>query len=221
MTARNDRIAKIARTTVPGTAETAKRAEAKGKAKAKGKIDATKPTGAIVVHKAAETGNGILVQAANGHSFVRPIYGDSKEFRKVAAVGQPYDAARKWDMANPAQKPKAQLARGVEARQAPHSAKAVADQPKADAKGKKAAKAAAPKAKANKQPSAGANRAYTKGKTAINAKPGSWRHHMLTTMQKAKDTDSAKAAHAKSGNFSANKLDFNWAASQGYIVWAK
>lgn len=203
------------------TAKTAKTATAK--ATRKPKAAATQPTGAIVIHAATKTGNGVLVQAANGHSFTRPIYGDTAEFRKIAAVGQPYDAARKWDMANPAVKPTAKLANGIDSRTAPHSAKAVADQKATPAKAKasKSAKAATPKAAKNKAPSAGANRTYSKGKTAINAKPDTWRYHMLTTIVGAKDTDSAKAAHAKSKKFTDRKLDFNWAASQGYITFAK
>jgi len=34
-----------------------------------------------------------------------------------------------------------------------------------------------------------------------------------------KDTDSAKAAHAKSKQYPNHKLDFNWAAQQGYIAF--
>jgi hypothetical protein len=206
--------AKLGKALAPKTAKSAL-----GK---KSGIDANKPTGAIIVHKAAESGNAILVQAANGHSFTRPIYGDTAEFRKIAAVGQPYDAARTWNNANPPVKPHAQLARGVEARQAPQSAKAVADQKTTELKASKSSKkTSAPKAAKNKAPSAGSNKPYKLGKTKNTAKPDSWRYHMLSTIQSAKDTDSAKAAHAKSKKFSANKLDFNWAAAQGYIIFTK
>jgi hypothetical protein len=123
-------------------------------------------------------------------------------------------------------KPTAQMARGIEARQAPHSAKAMRDQrAAAPAKAEKPAKAdKAPrteKASKNKQPSKGNNRAYKLGTRKDESKPDTFRRYMLTTIMKHKDTDSAKAAHAASGQYPTHKLDFNWAAQQGYIVIAK
>jgi hypothetical protein len=52
------------------------------------------------------------------------------------------------------------------------------------------------------------------------SKPDTFRRYMLSTIMKAKDTDSAKAAHAKSGKYPTHKLDFNWTAQQGYIKFA-
>jgi hypothetical protein len=75
------------------------------------------------------------------------------------------------------------------------------------------------KAAAPKTPRVTANRAYAKGATKNEAKPGTWRHHMLTMIQAHKSTDDAKAAHAKSGEYVGQALDFNWAAKQGYIAF--
>lgn len=174
----------------------------------------------IAVVKNTADGEHIYVEGSKGSSFTRSKRGDNKEFRTFAAKGALYEPAARYNRENPAPKPTARLARGIGSGDAPHSAKAVADQPKADAKGK-SAKPAAPKAAKNKQPARGADRDYAKGKTAITAKPDSWRHHMLTVIQKHTNTAKAKAAHEKSGKFSGNKLDFNWAAAQGYIAWAK
>jgi hypothetical protein len=84
---------------------------------------------------------------------------------------------------------------------------------------------ATPKAKASepktpRAPRAQGDRKYAKGATKNEAKPGTWRHHMLTIIQANTSTEAAKAAHAKSGAFSDQNLDFNWSAKQGYITFA-
>lgn len=176
----------------------------------------------IAIVKNTVDGNAIYVEGSKGSSFTRDRRGDSKEFRAVAVKGALYETAAKFNKANPPPKPQARLANGLDARTAPQSAAAVRDQAKAAAKaGNGKGKAATPKATKNKAPSRGTDRSYTRGKTAINAKPDSWRYHMLTTITSAKDTASAKASHAKSKKFADRKLDFNWAASQGYITFAK
>jgi hypothetical protein len=50
---------------------------------------------------------------------------------------------------------------------------------------------------------------------------GTFRRYMITTIRAHNDTRSANAAHALCDNpsFAKNKLDFNWAADNGYINW--
>jgi len=50
---------------------------------------------------------------------------------------------------------------------------------------------------------------------------GTFRRYMITTIRAHTDTRSANAAHAQCDNpaFAKNKLDFNWAADNGYINW--
>jgi hypothetical protein len=50
---------------------------------------------------------------------------------------------------------------------------------------------------------------------------GTFRRYMITTIRAHTDTRSANAAHALCDNpsFAKNKLDFNWAADNGYINW--
>lgn len=96
-----------------------------------------------------------------------------------------------------------------------------AKQPRPDPTAPKAAKPAKP-AKAKPAPKAAADRAYTvpKTATAVDAKPGSWRLHMLTMIVSHKSTAAAKAAHVASGKFAGQALDFNWSAKQGYITFS-
>lgn len=63
-------------------------------------------------------------------------------------------------------------------------------------------------------------RAYTKGK-ANDARPGTFRWTMLHVMHQHSDTRSAELAHADSDSqYKNKKLDFTWAAANGYIIWA-
>lgn len=195
------------------TKATAKKPAAKRSAKVQHK-------GLIAVYNTTTDQNHIYVQADDGRSFTRSRRGDSKEFRAVSQIGMSFDAALKFHNANPAPKPTARLANGIAAKDAPQSAKAVADQAKASPPKAGKAKAAAPKtgkADKNKQPSNGKVRTYKKGDRKNEARADTWRFYMLETIMGAKDTDAAKAAHAKSGKFSDNKLDFKWADQQGYI----
>ena len=113
-------------------------------------------------------------------------------------------------------KPVAKLARGAE--NEVHSKAAVAAQRQsAKAKPVAAAKAApAPKAVKAKAPSTGTDYAY-KVTGKCDRKEGTWTYHMLTIICANKSTDSAKAAHVKSGVYASNKLDFKWAIAKGYI----
>jgi hypothetical protein len=193
------------------------------------KPGAPKPAAnANVITSVVSTRDGgyVMVTAGDGRHFERPARGDSKEFRAIAQLNSNYDAASAWNTANPASKPQARLANGIGPKDAPHSAKAVADQKTNNAKAAPAkatgkGKARADKAPKAKAPARGVDRDYTVGKTAIVAKPDTWRGYMLGIMVKHTNTAKAKAAHAKSGKFASNKLDFNWANAQGYITFAK
>lgn len=155
------------------------------------------------------------------------------------AVGDNYDEkTREYEAALNADKVRrgkpngpAVLAKGAEGEH--HSARAAADSRKgqkppaykdASPRNKKLlaerAKAPAPKAALNKAPSAGQGRTYKVNKKANEAKADSWRAHMTAVITGSTSTTDAKAAHAKSGKFSANKLDFNWAAKNGFITFA-
>jgi hypothetical protein len=50
---------------------------------------------------------------------------------------------------------------------------------------------------------------------------GTFRRYMISTIRAHNDTRSANAAHALCDDpkFAKNKLDFNWAADNGYITW--
>lgn len=177
----------------------------------------------IVANTFTSDGGFIHIENGAGESFQRPRAGDSAAFRAISKIGMDYAAARAWHIANPVTKPQARLANGITGRDAPHSSAALQAQAKerAASKSTKAEKKAAPKAAKNKAPARGADRDYTRGKTEIKANKDSWRYHMLTMITKHTNTAKAKAAHEKSGKFSSNKLDFNWAAAQGYITFAK
>lgn len=208
-------------TTKTNSKKTAKSTPAGRKAKREAAVKAAPDTITICKHTA--DGSHVYVEAASGDRFARPRNGDGKEFRALSKIGMSYSKALAFHNANPAPKPQARLAKGVDSHNSPHAAKAVADQRK-DAPAAKASPktAKAPKAEKNKQPSRGAERSYTVVKGTENkARPDSWRHHMTTMIVSHTDTASAKAAHAKSKKFSGNKLDFNWAATNQFIKFAK
>ncbi len=177
---------------------------------------------AITTVVGAKGTSDVIVSTANSSLIVRK-WQDNAKFRNMAARGKSM-AALKAYVATIA-KPVAKLANGIAAKDAPHSAKAVSDQKAAPAAkpAKSAGKAKDRTAKASKakQPSRGVDRAYSVGKKEDTSKAGTWRNYMLTTIRAHKNTADAKAAHAKSKSFSSNKLDFNWANSQGYIVYSK
>lgn len=220
--------AKVTESTNPRKAKAAKRApgdETALRAKANDNLKAVRaakanPDGIATVIISRDQ-HYVVVSSNGGENLARPVAGDSKAFRERAVVGRSFIKLQEWDAANPAPKPRAKLARGIESRQAPHSAKAVADQgPEGRAKPAKGVKA--PKAEKNKAPSKGVDRQYKVNAKAENkARPDSWRYHMTQMITGSTDTASAKAKHVKSGKFSANKLDFNWAANNGFITFTK
>jgi len=189
---------------------------------AKGRSAKAKAEVTVVSTAATKSGNGMIASFSDGSSMVLSDWQFPASVQKASKRGTAKAVFTAAVAAVP--KPAAKLAHGVDSRNSPHSAKAVADNRAAAAKGKPAKAPKAPKAaKADKakQPSRGVDRDYTLGATKNTAKEGTWRHHMLTVICKHKDTAAAKAAHAKSGKFSSNKLDFNWANAQGYIKFAK
>lgn len=177
---------------------------------------APKPSDKISSVKNDTSGRFVCVTAPGNETLTYPRETEPKALKALAVVGGSYKAVARFLKENPPAKPQAKLARGVDSHNAPHSAKAIADQKApATAKGKQRA-VKADKAKA---PSRGGNRAYTKGPTANTAREGTFRHYFIETLLAHKDEDSAKAAHAKSKQYADTKFNFNWAAAQGYIVW--
>lgn len=198
----------------------AKAAPAKPAATAK--VAAQKPD-VIKSVKKAVGGQHVVVTAGGDNQLTYPANRETGELLKLAAVGMSFKAVQNWLKAN---KPDAKLATGLTARNAPNCAKAVADQRggKAPATSGKApatsGKVTVVKVamKSGRVPS-GADRAYKVGPTVDTSRDGTWRNYMLATIRAHSSTSAANAAHAKSGKFSGNKLDFNWSAKQGYIVY--
>lgn len=194
---------------------TAKKAPAKTAPAKAAKVASQKPD-VIKSVKKAVGGEHVVVQAGDGKTITFPQTRETAELRKLAAIGASFKAVQEWLKNN---KPQAKLATGLTARNAPNCAKAVADQRgKASGTGKAPATGKVP-AKTGRVPS-GADRAYTKGSTVDTSRAGTWRNYMLATITGNSSMAAADATHAKSGQFSGNKLDFGWAAKQGYIVWA-
>jgi hypothetical protein len=208
-------MSKSTKKTTAKAAPAAKPAEVQKIAKLRGKRIAKATADTIIVSKGLATSNGTYVEAQNGKSVIVAPWQDKGATRKLMAVGGSL-AALNEHLATLA-KPTAQLANGVTAKDAPQSAKAVADQKKAPAATKGKGKARTEKAAKAKQPSRGTDRAYVAGSKKDESKPDTFRKYMLTTILKAKSTAAAKAAHAKSGKYPTHKLDFNWSAQQGYI----
>jgi hypothetical protein len=115
--------------------------------------DPSKPADTIVESKGVSGGVKHYVSANDGRSTMIPTAQWRGEIRKLAAVGQSYDAfCAAWSRASTAK-----LAAGVDARNAPHSAKAVQDskatQPVKPAKVTAASRKAAAVAKASAEDS--------------------------------------------------------------------
>lgn len=203
------------------TAKGAKRAPGNATAlrqKANDNLKALKNPDVITASVPAKGAPGVAVCTSTRTVIVAP-WQETAVTRALMANGKSL-AALEAHLAT-LEKPKAKLASGVDARTAPHSAKAVADQKGAAPATKGKASKAAPKAAKNKAPSRGTDRNYKIGKTKNEARPDTWRYYMLETIRAHKDTASAKAAHAKGKKFSSNKLDFTWADQKGYITFTK
>jgi hypothetical protein len=166
----------------------------------------------------ARTGNGLVVTTSRDRSIV--VVRVDRRVNELTKVGEPVAALEAYLKSQP--KPQGKLAHGVDSHNSPHAAKAVADQRKAatPAKATGKGKVRAEKASKAKQPARGTNRRYTLAGRKDESKPDTFRRYMLATIMGSKDTDSAKAKHAKSGKYPTHKLDFNWSAQQGYIKFA-
>lgn len=200
-----------------------------------------KTSDTITEVKNVTSGGNYTVVSATGH---KPLLIPSTQFvgnlTKLAQVGKSYKAVAELFASLP--KPAAKMARGVDAQNSPHTAKAIADAKSAGAKhdpvaaklAKRAksdptdadtpAKGKAPKAdkpaKAAAEPKPAADRKYKATKLADNSKPDSFRTYMISTIRAHTTTNAAKAAHAASGKFSHERLNFKWAHDHGYIVLA-
>ena len=160
-----------------------------------------------------------------------------KAIAKLAKAGEPVEALRKFLGFQPfpptPPKAKAQLARGLDSRSAPHSAKAIYDAngrgtnkaDKVQAKGKaksdvkSAAKAKVEARKAEKQKMKG-NRPYKVliKPADVTAREGTWRRVMIDVVMAHKDTESANAAMLKNREFgSTHKIDFRFMVNNRYI----
>lgn len=178
-------------------------------------------------------GDYIAIAAPGQTTLLIPANRMTGQLQKLAVKGGSFKAVSELWTKVQAEKPAAQLARGVESRAAPQSAKAVSDakagqrrDPVAEKllpKGgdKKAAAAKAKPAKEAKVPSTGGiDRKYKATKKEDVSKPDSFRNYMISTIRAHTQTSAAKAAHAASGKFGHERLNFKWAHDNGYIVLA-
>lgn len=67
----------------------------------------------------------------------------------------------------------------------------------------------------------GRYRAYTPTQKPDVSRLGTFRHYMLSVIRKHSDTNAANTEHSACDNpsWAKNKLDFNWAADNGYITF--
>jgi hypothetical protein len=190
----------------------------------------------ITASKAAseKAGHMHLISTASGESHVFPTELWHGEIRELCNPGQSFAKAKAAIEEAEAKraKPKPVLARGVESRAAPHSAKAIHDSKErttnradaAQAKGKaksdvKSALAAKKEARKVEKVKASGNRTYKVllKPADITAREGTWRRAMIDVTIAHKDTDSANAAMLKHREFSKNKIDFKFMANNKYI----
>lgn len=203
----------------------------KAASRAKGKpIEAPKAAGkpdAIKAVKPVTSGGDYVVIESNGGKSEAIHRGRiTGELAKLAVVGGSLKAVQDWLKTH---KPEAKLATGLTSRIAPQSAMAAAESRKpatkaAPAPAVKAAPAtvkAAPKAAAKlpRKAASRGDRAYKSTDKPDTSKAGSFRTYMISTIRAHKSTEAAKAAHAKSGQFAHERLNFNWAAQHGYIAF--
>jgi hypothetical protein len=202
----------------------AEKADAKKTAPAKklSKEDADKITSSRSAIGNAEVH---VVDAAGGQSLTMPTAMWTGTLRKLSQVGQSFATFKAAHDAKLAEKPKAQLARGVNSNHAPHSAKAVSDSNgKATNKADKVVAKAKVKAQAKEKVEArkSERQSWTQNLSykwtgENNARPGTWRHAMLDTASKNTTTDAGNKAMTKNREFGSRKIDWRWLAAQGYI----
>lgn len=174
--------------------------------------------------KGTSDGTGYTaISAGNKTEMVKDVR-MTGQLRKLAVVGASFKAVQEYLKAN---KPEAKLAKGLDGKNAPQSAMAAAaSRAGAKATDVPATKATAPKttgkasATSKLSRKGGAVRTYKATKKEDVSRDGTFRKYMISTIRAHTDTDSAKAAHAKSGQYAKDKLNFNWAEQNGFIAWA-
>lgn len=195
--------------TVTKAAKAAKPASPKAAKPAKPTVDKD-----AIVQSSGTVGSALhFVKSVGGESLTFPTGQWRGEIRKLSAIGASF-AALKAELA----KAPAQLARGIASGDAPHAAKAVADQRGKPAKASNKADAATQKpAKAAKVPAASKYSGSYKWIGENAAREGTWRHAMLTCAANNTTTDAGNACLAKNKSFASHKMDWRWMAAQGYI----
>lgn len=184
---------------------------------------ATKPQGKIVSSTGVMNGEKHLIKADDGRELLIPTARWVGNIRNLSAVGASMDQLEAaWAKANVTK-----MAAGVDSRNSPHTAKAVADNKAAQAKGKAPAKSTRTATGARKAtaPVTGETRKYAEVKSATKdmvMRAGSWTEYMVQTALAHKDTASANAAlAAKPFDGKARRIDWNWLANvRGYIKFA-
>jgi len=186
---------------------------------------AGKPDAIKAVKPVTSGGDYVVVESNGGKSEAIHRGRITGELAKLAVVGGSLKAVQNWLKAN---KPEAKLATGLTSRIAPQSAMAAAESRKPAKAAPAAAKAAAPApaakpakaaAKLPRKAASRADRTYKATDKPDTSKAGSFRTYMISTIRAHKTTEAAKAAHAKSGQFAHERLNFNWAAQHGYIAF--
>lgn len=166
----------------------------------------------------ARSGPDVLVVTAGKETVTIERNRLTKQLNSLATVGASLAAVR--DYLAKHGKATAGLAKGVNTANAPHSVAAMASATRGAAKPATAKASGA--AKAQRTVSA-KDFAYSRAATAdaklATVRPDTFREYMVTTILAHKDTASAKAAHAKSGKYSNERLNFNWARANGYITY--
>lgn len=221
----------------PGSAMTNQSAEyAEGELTKKPAPKTTVKSDVISNVKNDSSGGGYIAIAAPGHKtlLLKPTQFKG-DVAKLGVVGGSYAAVEAALAKQAESKPAGKLANGITGRDAPHASKAVADANKS--KKDPVAEKLLPKGKAAKAdpikpakqiakkamtaPSTGGvDRKYKATKKEDTSKPDSFRNYMISTIRAHGSTTPAKEAHAASGKFSHERLNFKWAHDNGYIVIA-
>lgn len=212
--------------------KTAKVTKAPAKPKAATKAPAKKPEpkvdpDTITVSKPHKLDGSMLVKSAGGEELILS-HADAVRLLDYIGEGKSFAVAKAQSLV-PA-KGKAQLARGITAKDAEQSAKAVADQHKGAAKATNKADAATQKPAEAKKAARKAEAAAAKGDrkykplvklSDITLRDGTWTKVMVETAMGHTSTDAANAALAKNREYGSRKIDWKWLAdTRHYIKFA-
>lgn len=176
---------------------------------------------AIVESKNTEDGRYVAV--SNGKTTATYLRSaETAELRKLAAVGSSFKAVVAYLKEH---KPAAKLANGLDGRSAPQSAMAAAQSGKggSSAASARGAGSSAGKGATTGQKNSASAKLSSKGDFDYkvgkpnDTREGTWTHYMVNIVQSKTNSGHAKAAHAKSGQYSNKKLDFTWLKAKGYI----